>query len=113
MSESLIKILLQVGIKLLGHLIPALGSFLGGPLGWLAGIAISWLTGILFDLVERLGRYAGVDHRYAEIVAAAKAAELKWNLTVENPNSTKEEKEKALEEFKEAHRRFKFGPPSK
>ncbi len=43
--KPLIKAILGFGIQLLGKLIPALGGFLGGPLGWLAGIAVfCWLV---------------------------------------------------------------------
>lgn len=109
MSESLIKLLLQGGIRALGAIIPALGSFLGGPFGFLASMAINFLTGILYSMVERLSRYAGVDARILAVVAEAKVTTAALEAVERDPQATQEQKDKAYEDFKASHRKFKFG----
>lgn len=109
MSESIIKLLLQVGIQALGKIIPALGGFLGGPLGFLATLAISWLSGLLFDWIEKLRKFGAVDKRYLDIANGVKAANDAYIAVVDKPDSTSEQKAKAYDDFKAAIRKIKYG----
>lgn len=104
MSKELIKALLQIGVSLLGKLIPALGGLLGGPLGWLAGLAISYLSGLLYDWVERLARFAAIDHQVQADLNLAIASNQALAIVQNNPNATKEEHDKAIADFISAHR---------
>lgn len=90
---------LQALILLLKYAIPMIGSLIGGPLGWLAGIALNYLSGLLVKLVEQLARLHAVDVLVAPQVAAAKASTAALLAA-----TTPEAKEKALADFKAAHR---------
>lgn len=104
MSKEVIKALLSLAIQVLGKLIPALGGLLGGPLGWLAGLAISYLSGLLYDLVERLARFASIDAQVHKDLAGAKVAQAVLVAAQKNPNTTEAERAKALEDFTSAVR---------
>ena len=112
MSESVIKLLLQAGIALLGKLIPALGSFLGGPLGFLAGWAISFLRGLLLDWVAQLERFGKVDGRYLEIRNRVQLSHDSYLQSIDKSLPIAE-REKAYEEFSQSIRKIRYSPPAK
>jgi hypothetical protein len=99
MSKELIKILLGIGIQLLGKLIPFLGTFLAGPLGFVAGVAISYLSGILYDWIEKMARFAAIDSQAMKDLNLAKAASEALVDVQTNTLATKEEHVKALADF--------------
>jgi len=104
LNKAVIQALLQLGIKLLGLAIPWLGILLGGPLGWLAGFAISWLTGVVYDLVARYARLTAIDSVVEKQVTAAKNATDALKAVQTNAQATAQEREKALADFKVAVR---------
>lgn len=98
-TKDVIKALLALGIQLLGKFIPVLAGFLGGPLGFLAGWAISFLSGLLYDWVEKLARYASIDHEVHTDIVAAKAADIALVLVQNNKDATEAEHAKAIADF--------------
>lgn len=102
-------ILLPIGIAVLKALIPALGGLMGGPFGWLAGLAVSWLGGKLQAMIQRLGIINNNAARGQELSKGASEATEKWKLAAANKELSKEEKDKAYAEFKRAHAAIKFG----
>lgn len=99
MSNDLIKALLSLGIQLLGKFIPFLGTFLAGPFGFIAGWAISYLSGVLYDWIAQMARFAAIDSQAHKDLTEAKVASEELNKVQTNPQATKEEHEKALAEF--------------
>lgn len=98
-GNAVIKSLLSLGISALGKLIPALGGFIGGPFGFIATLAISWLSGILYDMVERMARFAKIDSQAQKDLSDAKSAGADLKKVQEDPATTKEEREKAISAF--------------
>lgn len=110
MSPELWKILLTLGVQLLGKLIPALGGLLGGPLGWIIGLIIPYLSGLLFDWAEKLARFNAIDKRVADIVNEAVRTREEFIRVNENLVASPEERAKAYEDFKAARRKFRVIP---
>lgn len=102
--KALIKFLLTMGVQLLGKAIPFLGGFVGGPLGFLASWAIGYLTGVLYDWIERLAKFAEIDSDVADKVTKAKEATAALNAVQKNKEATHEQHEKAIAEFIARHR---------
>lgn len=75
--SEILKLALPILIKVLGVLIPGLGSFLGIPvIGWIASWLIGKATDLLVDSVARLERYKAVDDAVkAEVEALKKATD--------------------------------------
>jgi len=100
MPEQAIAALLQLGVRILSSLIPALGFLSSGPLGWLANIGIKWLSGIIYAWVERIARFKSIEQNVAQDVAAARAAAQRLY------DSSAQDREKAYEEFMATHRKL-------
>lgn len=99
MSNELIKALLSIGIQLLGKFIPFLGTFLAGPFGFIAGWAISYLSGVLYDWIEQMARFAAIDSQAQKDLTEAKAAKDALAVVQSNPETTKEQRAKAISDF--------------
>jgi len=100
-KKEIIKLLLQLGISLLGKFIPWLATLTGLPvIGWVIGLAVSYLAGVLAKMVDTWLRYKAIDAQIEKEVAEAKAATEKLKVVQANPNATKEERDKSLEEFR-------------
>jgi len=108
--QELLKLLVSFAIQNLAKLIPALAGFMGGPFGWLGNIILGYITNWLVSLVERYGRFAGIDNKFLDVVKEAKASQVELKNIQANPMATSEQREKAIEAFKVAHRKFKLVP---
>jgi uncharacterized membrane protein YbaN (DUF454 family) len=98
-SDTIIKALLSLGINILGKFIPFLGSFLAGPFGFIAGWVISYLSGVLYDWIAQMARFAKIDSQAHKDLADATAAGQALKAAQNNPSLTKEEHAKALSDF--------------
>jgi hypothetical protein len=101
MTEVLKSFLLQIAIKALSALIPALGGLFGTPiLGAMAAWAVSWLTDLLAKAIalwakkRQINKDAMVD---LDNVTAKKLA---------LDNATGADREKALKDFADAASKF-------
>jgi hypothetical protein len=103
MSADLIKMLLSLGVQLLGLLVPALGSLVGGPLGWLFGLLLNWMSGKLYAWLAQLAVANGIDAEIAPLVVAAKASTSALLAEQKKPNATEAEHAAALKAFQDAH----------
>ena len=99
MTDTLIKFLLTSGIQLLGKFIPFLGTFLAGPFGFIAGWAISYLSGILYDWIARMARFAAIDSQAYKDLGDAKIAAQELKSVQLNTEATKEDHAKAIADF--------------
>lgn len=97
--DVLIKAFLTWGITQLGMLIPWLGGFLAGPLGFIVEPLIGYATGLLYDWVSRLARYSAIDKQVGEDLSAAKSAQAALTVVQNNPQATEAEHAAALAEF--------------
>lgn len=102
--RQVIKVLLQVGVQLLGKLIPFLGTFLGGPLGFIASWLIGLATDALYDWLDRLATFAEIDNDVREKLPIAREARDKLRKIQKDPLATEEDLEKARQDFLNKHR---------
>lgn len=101
-KDDALKAIIDLAIKLLLGLIPAVASFLSIPvIGWIAGLAISWMTRLLYDLVERAARFKKIEEQVRIDVEAAKKAFSDLKDVVQNP-STKDVYDGARARFDDA-----------
>ena len=72
-----VSILFPVLLKVVGWLIPAVGGFLSGPIGWLVSFGLAKLTALLADWAERAARFSAIHSdilaQVAEVNEMAKA----------------------------------------
>lgn len=107
MDPALIKAILAIGIQLLsGVVIPWLTGLIGGPLGWLAGLALKYLVGMLEDMADRYLRFADIDAKIKEALVEVKSAATSLKAAQNNPGTTEAEREKALKDFSAAARKL-------
>jgi hypothetical protein len=99
-KKELTKAILGLGISVLKYLIPWLGSLLGGPLGIVAGWAVSYLTGLLYDMVERYMRLAAIDNEVKKQIEIAKEETKNFEAIQKNNEATIEEKSVAKEKLR-------------
>ena len=114
MNPETLQLLISVGMKVAGYLVPALGGLIGGPLGWLATFILTqgmkWLT----DKVTEGLRMKVISDKVNEQVQMLNAAVK--NLVImqkaKNPKATKEEYNAARKKLKDSARnliRFDIG----
>ncbi len=101
-QKELTKALVSIAIALLKSVIPWLGGFLGGPLGFILTPLIGWLTGMLYDLVERYLRFSEIDRVIEKQLEQAKTKTDALKEAQKNPGG--EDHAKALAEFRIAVR---------
>ncbi len=104
MKDTILKALLSFGVSAIAKLIPALSGLLGGPLGFVVGIAINWLTGKLYDWLEQLARYRAIDAQIKSDVAGVKAAATDLKKVQDDTTSSEDQRAKALVDFTNAAR---------
>ncbi len=98
-KKEILKALLSMGIKWLMSLIPWLAGFTTGPLGWLAGLLIGYLSGKLADWIILLAKLKAIEIQVHKEVADLNAAKDALAIAQKDPNVTKEQHDKALENF--------------
>lgn len=104
MTQASVKAFLSFLIQLLAKLVPGLSGLLGGPLGWLIGIGLSWLAAILYNLIERLARFAKIDAEISAQITEAKNATDALKQVQKDPDATPEQRAKGLADFTNAVR---------
>lgn len=103
--KDLLKVLIsRLAMYLLPKLIPWLAGFMGGPLGWIIGMLVGWLTGKLADAIAVWAKYKAIDAECQREVDAAKVAAAALQKIQRDPNATKEQHEKAKQDFSDAYR---------
>lgn len=103
--KDFLKLLIsRLAIYILPKLIPWLAGFMGGPLGWIIGIVVTWLSGKLADAIAIWVKYKQIDAQVQKEVDAAKVASDALVQIQKDPNATKEQHDKAIQDFRNAYR---------
>ena len=105
-----VSLLFPVVLKVVGWLIPAVGGFLGGPIGWLVAFGLAKLTAFLVDWAERAARFGSISKdvltQVTEVRDTAKAFFEIEDRRERGEVIPPEERNAAKEKFKESARKL-------
>lgn len=113
-----VSVIMPIVIKLLGYAIPAVGSALGGPIGWIASFLLTKVTSYLVKIAEEASKRKAISVEMFQILVKANDTAVEFFAYEEKRKSgevvSDEEKESARLALEDTYEKLiQFNKPKK